>query len=92
MSLDQAAGALTPALDGKLRAILAELRRRLEDLYGDRLVRVILYGSREILFGDLSLEHNAVISSVYRLGATEQVSEVNYPENSQKSVDTQIEG
>ena len=30
----------------KIRAIVAELRRRLEMLYGPRLVRVVLYGSQ----------------------------------------------
>lgn len=30
----------------KLKAILAELRRRLEELYGDRMVRMVLYGSQ----------------------------------------------
>jgi predicted nucleotidyltransferase len=29
-----------------VKTILAELKRRLEDLYGERLVRVILYGSQ----------------------------------------------
>jgi predicted nucleotidyltransferase len=33
-------------LDEKLRGILVELRRRLEPIYGDRLVKVILYGSQ----------------------------------------------
>ena len=30
----------------KIQAIVAELRRRLEILYGSRLVRVVLYGSQ----------------------------------------------
>lgn len=30
----------------KLRTILAELRRRFEALYGDRLVKLVLYGSQ----------------------------------------------
>jgi predicted nucleotidyltransferase len=30
----------------QLRDLLAELRRRLEDLYGARLVRVVLFGSQ----------------------------------------------
>lgn len=33
-------------LDEQLRGILVELRRRLEPIYGDRLVKVILYGSQ----------------------------------------------
>lgn len=31
---------------GELKAILDELKQRLSDLYGDRLVEVILYGSQ----------------------------------------------
>jgi predicted nucleotidyltransferase len=30
----------------KVRSVLAELRRRLEELYGDRLVKLVLFGSR----------------------------------------------
>jgi predicted nucleotidyltransferase len=33
-------------MNPKLKAILAELRSRFETLYGDRLVRLILYGSQ----------------------------------------------
>jgi predicted nucleotidyltransferase len=33
-------------MNEKLTAILAELRRRLEALYGPRLVRLVLYGSQ----------------------------------------------
>lgn len=33
-------------MNTKLRSILAELRARFETLYGDRLVRLILYGSQ----------------------------------------------
>ena len=36
----------TVGLDEKLKAIVWELRRRLEALYGDRLVKMILYGSQ----------------------------------------------
>ncbi len=32
--------------DEKARAVVAELKQRLRELYGDRLVSVILYGSR----------------------------------------------
>jgi len=34
------------SLDGKLRTIVAELRQRLGVLYGDRLVKMFLYGSQ----------------------------------------------
>lgn len=34
------------ALGENLKQLLIELRRRLAALYGDRLVRVLLYGSR----------------------------------------------
>ena len=34
------------AANPQLRTILAELRRRFEDLYGDRLVKMVLYGSQ----------------------------------------------
>ncbi|MEK7405700.1 MAG: nucleotidyltransferase domain-containing protein [Acidobacteriota bacterium] len=37
--------ASTSTVNPKVKAILAELRRRLEELYGDRLVKMILYGS-----------------------------------------------
>jgi predicted nucleotidyltransferase len=30
----------------KVRGVLAELRHRLEELYGDRLVRLVLFGSQ----------------------------------------------
>ncbi len=33
-------------MDEKLRTILTELRRRLEALYGERLVQMVLFGSR----------------------------------------------
>ncbi len=33
-------------MDARLKGILAELRQRFEELYGPRLVRMILYGSR----------------------------------------------
>jgi len=33
-------------MDEKVRTILAELRRRLERIYGPRLVEVVLYGSQ----------------------------------------------
>jgi predicted nucleotidyltransferase len=33
-------------LNPALKALLSELRRRLEDLYRDRLVRVVLFGSQ----------------------------------------------
>jgi len=33
-------------MDPLARSILAELRRRFETLYGDRLARMILYGSQ----------------------------------------------
>jgi uncharacterized protein len=33
-------------MDAKLRTILAELRRRFEALYGERLVQMVLFGSR----------------------------------------------
>jgi predicted nucleotidyltransferase len=32
-------------MSGKVRALLGVLRRRLEELYGDRLVKVVLFGS-----------------------------------------------
>ena len=35
-----------PATDEKLRTILAELRGEFEALYGDRLVKMVLYSSR----------------------------------------------
>ena len=34
------------AANPQLRTILAELRRRFEELYGDRLVKMVLYGSQ----------------------------------------------
>ena len=33
-------------MNPRLKAILTELRSRLESLYGDRLVKLILYGSQ----------------------------------------------
>ncbi len=33
-------------MDEKVRAILAELRRRFDRLYGERLVQLVLYGSQ----------------------------------------------
>ena len=33
-------------MDSKVRGVLAELRRRLEDLYGNRLVKLVLFGSQ----------------------------------------------
>jgi len=33
-------------MDDKLTALLAELRQRFEDLYGERLVRMVLFGSQ----------------------------------------------
>ena len=36
----------TPSVNAKLRAVLADLRQRLQDLYGDRLVTLVLYGSQ----------------------------------------------
>jgi predicted nucleotidyltransferase len=33
-------------MSGKVKDILAELRRRLAALYGDRLVRIVLFGSQ----------------------------------------------
>ena len=33
-------------MNARIRTILAELRSRFEDLYGDRLVKLILYGSQ----------------------------------------------
>jgi uncharacterized protein len=38
--------ALRKTMDDKLGAILAELRRHFEPLYGERLVRMILFGSQ----------------------------------------------
>jgi len=34
------------ASNTKLKTVLGELRRRFEDLYGERLVKMILYGSQ----------------------------------------------
>lgn len=34
-----------PALPAAIRPLLADLRAALEDLYGDRLVQLVLYGS-----------------------------------------------
>jgi predicted nucleotidyltransferase len=33
-------------MSSKVQAVLAELRRRLEELHGDRLVRLVLFGSQ----------------------------------------------
>ncbi len=33
-------------MEGKLKTILSELRERLQALYGERLVHMVLYGSR----------------------------------------------
>lgn len=33
-------------MSGKLKAILAELRSRFEEIYGDRLVKMVLFGSQ----------------------------------------------
>ena len=33
-------------MDNKVTAILSELRRRFEVLYGERLVRMVLFGSQ----------------------------------------------
>ena len=33
-------------MDARTEAILGELRKRFEEMYGDRLARLILYGSR----------------------------------------------
>lgn len=33
-------------VSGKVQTVLAELRRRLEQLYGDRLVKLVLFGSQ----------------------------------------------
>jgi predicted nucleotidyltransferase len=33
-------------MEQAVKAILAELKRRVEDLYGERLARVVLYGSQ----------------------------------------------
>jgi len=79
----------------KVRIVLTELRRRLQDIYADRLVKLVLYGSQargdarpwsdidvmvvlkgpvdpsrersrtEAILGDLSLQHDVVILSVY---------------------------
>ena len=92
---DPAVLAPAPALNEKLRAILAELRRQFELLYGERLIKLVLYGSQargdarpwsdidvlvvlrgpvhpsqersrtEVILGDLSLEHNVVITCMY---------------------------
>jgi predicted nucleotidyltransferase len=35
-----------PRLSARLGSILAALRRRLQELYGDRLVKLLLYGSQ----------------------------------------------
>ncbi len=35
----------TPAINGKLSQILADLRHGLEALYGNRLIKILLYGS-----------------------------------------------
>jgi len=35
-----------PSVNAKLGAVLVEIRRRLLDLYGDRLVTLMLYGSQ----------------------------------------------
>ena len=34
------------AMEARLQSILAELRRRFERLYGERLVKLVLYGSQ----------------------------------------------
>ena len=46
MSQESTCAASFSTLDEKLKTILLELRRRLEALYGDRLVKVVLYGSQ----------------------------------------------
>lgn len=38
--------ALPPSTPHHVRAAILEAKRRLEDVYGDRLARVVLYGSR----------------------------------------------
>ena len=42
----RAAVATAPPLSEKLKTILTELHRRFDELYGERLVKLILYGSR----------------------------------------------
>ena len=44
--MDEILDLLAPLTKEKLNTILAELRRRLEELYGPRLVSLILYGSQ----------------------------------------------
>lgn len=46
--LDSAAARcyIPSAMSRKVRGVLAELRRRLEELYGDRLVKLVLFGSQ----------------------------------------------
>ncbi len=95
MARDLRTSTTAPDLSGKLRVILTQLRQQFEALYGDRLVKLLLFGSQargdarpwsdidvlavlkgpvkpseerartEVLLGDLSLEHNVVITSVY---------------------------
>ena len=91
----RAALATAPPLSEKLKTILTELRHRLDELYGERLVKLILCGSQargdarpwsdigvlvvlkgpvnpseersrtEVVLGDLSLENDVVITSMY---------------------------
>lgn len=56
-------------MNAGIRAILRELRRRLEELYGDRLAKVVLFGSRAR--GDAGPDSDLDIMIVLR-------GEVNY--------------
>jgi predicted nucleotidyltransferase len=48
-------------MNRKVRGILAELRRRLESLYGDRLVKLVLFGSQARGDADLDSDIDVMV-------------------------------
>ena len=60
-------------MNDRLREILADLRRALEDIYGDRLVKLVLFGSRAR--GDEESESDIDVAVVLR-GPVDAAAEI----------------
>jgi predicted nucleotidyltransferase len=77
------------SMSEKVQRIVAELRRRLDSLYGDRLVRVILFGSQAR--GDAEPDSDIDVMLVFR-GTFDRYEESRrvVPITSQLSLDNDV--
>ena len=60
-------------MDSKTQSILTELRRRLEAIYGDRLVRLVLYGSRARGDADPESDYDVLVALRAPVSPSEEI-------------------